>query len=74
MIYLILLLFGLANLLPWNIFITATDYFVQYKLNTTESFNTTYQKNFTLYVGIIGQTTNVIMNLFNIMISLGGLV
>lgn len=25
MIYLILLLFGIASLLPWNIFITATD-------------------------------------------------
>jgi len=72
LIYMILLLFGVANLLPWNVFITATDYFVDYKLNTNETFNTTYQIKFTFYVGIVSQTTNVLMNLFNIIISLGG--
>ena len=68
----ILLLFGVANLLPWNVFITATDYFEDYKLNANETFNTTYQTKFTFYVGIVSQTTNVLMNLFNIIISLGG--
>ena len=47
-------------------------YFVKYKLNTNESYNATYRSNFTYYVGIVGQTTNVIMNLFNILVSFGG--
>lgn len=66
------LLFGIANLLPWNIFITATDYFVSYKLNTTESANASYPGNFVFAVGTVGQVTNVLMNLVNIFIPFGG--
>lgn len=72
LIYIVFLLFGIAILLPWNIFITATDYFVDYKLNTTASMNETYRQDFTFYVGVIGQTTNVIMNFVNIIVSFGG--
>jgi hypothetical protein len=71
-VYGIFLLFGIAILLPWNIFITATDYFVNYKLNTTSSQNATYRGDFTFYVGLVGQVTNVVMNLVNILISFGG--
>ena len=101
-VYGVVLLFGIATLLPWNIFITATDvnalfsfakkihlfkyflikiycfffcyfkYFVNYKLNTNESMSAWYRNDFTFYVGIVGQTTNVLMNLINICISFGG--
>ncbi len=71
-VYAIFLLFGIAILLPWNIFITATGYFVDYKLDTNSSRNSTYRNDFTFYVGIVGQVTNVAMNLVNILISFGG--
>ena len=71
LVYCIVLLFGIATLLPWNIFITATSYFVDYKLNTTETnVSTWYRKDFTYWTGIIGQATNVLMNLINIIISI----
>lgn len=71
-VYIVFLLFGIANLLPWNVFITASDYFVDYKLNTTASQNASYPRNFLFAVGTVGQVTNVLMNLMNIFISLGG--
>jgi equilibrative nucleoside transporter 1/2/3 len=71
-IYIVFLLFGVATLLPWNVFITAEDYFVKYKLNTNASRNASYATNFTLIVGSIGQFTNVIMNIFNILVTFGG--
>jgi len=71
-VYVIFLLFGIATLLPWNIFITATDYFVKFKLNTNESANSTYRNNFVFAVGTVGQFTNVAMNLFNILVVFGG--
>ena len=72
LVYIIFLLFGIASLLPWNIFITATSYFIDFKLNTNESFNATYRTDFTFYVGVVGQTTNVIINLINILVTFGG--
>lgn len=72
-VYGIFLLFGIAVLLPWNIFITATDYFVKFKLNDTEhGKNAYYTQNFTFIVGLVGQMTNVIMNLVNILATFGG--
>jgi hypothetical protein len=71
-VYAIFLLFGIAILLPWNIFITATGYFVDYKLDTNTSRNATYREDFTFYVGLVGQVTNVVMNLVNILITFGG--
>lgn len=71
-IYFIFLLFGIATLLPWNVFINSESYFTQYKLNTSISFNETYRRDFTLIVGTIGQSTNVLMNVFNIVVNLGG--
>lgn len=71
-IFMIFLLYGIATLLPWNVFITAEDYFVKYKLNTNISANATYRRDFTFIVGSIGQGTNVVMNIFNILITFGG--
>lgn len=71
-IYFIFLLFGIATLLPWNVFINSDAYFTQYKLNTNESANATYRLDFTLIVGSIGQSTNVLMNIINILVNFGG--
>lgn len=71
-IYIVFLLFGIATLLPWNVFITAEDYFVKYKLDVNGSRNATYRTNFTFIVGSIGQFTNVIMNIVNILFTFGG--
>lgn len=60
-IWAILFLYGVSALLPWNIFITANDYFVNEKLNTSVSFNSTYRNKFTFITAIIGQTTNLIV-------------
>lgn len=37
LVYLIFLLHGIGVLLPWNMFITARSYFVDYKLNSSLS-------------------------------------
>lgn len=71
-IYFIFIIFGIAILLPWNVFINAEDYFVKYKLDVNGSRNASYRTDFTFIVGSIGQSTNVLMNVFNIMISFGG--
>ncbi|RNA20727.1 equilibrative nucleoside transporter 1-like [Brachionus plicatilis] len=72
-VYTIMLFFGIGCLLPWNVFITATSYFIDYKLNSTNlDPNSTYIKDFEFYISNIGQITNVLMNFVNIFISFGG--
>jgi hypothetical protein len=71
-VYAIFLMYGIAILLPWNIFITATEYFVDFKLNTNTSRNATYRTDFTFYIGLVGQVTNAAMNIGNILITFGG--
>ncbi|CAF0906783.1 unnamed protein product [Brachionus calyciflorus] len=71
--YIVMMLFGVGCLLPWNVFINAIPYFVDYKLNTTALNETsTYRTDFGFYITNLGQLTNVIMNLVNIFISFGG--
>lgn len=71
-VYSVFVLYGIAILLPWNVFINAEDYFIKYKLNTPASYNSTYRINFTIIVGSIGQYTNVLVNIFNILVTFGG--
>jgi solute carrier family 29 (equilibrative nucleoside transporter), member 1/2/3 len=71
-VYAVFLLFGVATLLPWNIFLNATDYFIDYKLNTAESYNAQYRKNFTFITGMIGQVTNIAINIMNVFVACGG--
>ena len=47
-------------------------YFVDYKLNVSGSFNASYRSDFVFYIGTIGQTTNVLMNVANIFARFGG--
>lgn len=72
LVYLIMMLFGVGCLLPWNVFITADPYFTEYKLNTNTTFNSAIRKDFSFYIGNLGQLTNVLMNLVNIFINFGG--
>lgn len=65
-VYITFLILGVAILLPWNIFITCQDYFVQYKLNTNTSYNASYTQNFVGIVGAIGQWTNVFVIILNV--------
>ncbi|VUZ40866.1 unnamed protein product [Hymenolepis diminuta] len=65
MAYLFFILHGIGFLLPWNVFINAKDYFVDYKLNTTISEKADYRINFLGYIGIASQFPNLIMAAFN---------
>jgi solute carrier family 29 (equilibrative nucleoside transporter), member 1/2/3 len=72
-IFLILVLHGVGTLTPWNMFITAKDYFVDYKLspNYTGQADTGYAQNYMAYVGFASQIPNVIFNWMNIFVNLG---
>ena len=73
-VYFILLLHGIGTLLPWNMFITANDYFVN-KLNVTNEFNETtsvYTKNFLSFVGIASKLPNVAIQAINFIIAPAG--
>ncbi|XP_021968310.1 equilibrative nucleoside transporter 3 isoform X2 [Folsomia candida] len=72
-VYLILIIHGVGTLMPWNMFITAKAYFVDYKLSKgytgTES---EYANNFMPYLGFASQIPNVFFNWLNIFIQIGG--
>lgn len=63
--YIFLFIHGVGFLLPWNVFINAREYFVDYKLNTTISRNSDYRINFVSYLGICAQLPNLIMAALN---------
>lgn len=73
LIFFILVLHGIGTLTPWNMFITAKSYFVDYKLseNYTGQNNTEYIANFMPYVSFASQVPNVIFNWANIFVNLG---
>lgn len=58
--------------MPWNMFITAKSYFVNYKLSETYTNQTSeYAGNFLQYLGFASQIPNVIFNWMNIFVNLG---
>lgn len=67
-VYFIFVIHGIGVLMPWNMFITANDYFVNYKLapNTnvtgTEVEKTVYQNYFLGLLGFVAQIPTVIIN------------
>lgn len=73
LIFFILVLHGIGTLTPWNMFITAKDYFVKYKLseNYTGSANMEYAANFMPYIGFASQVPNLFFNWMNIFVNLG---
>ncbi|XP_055923967.1 equilibrative nucleoside transporter 1 isoform X2 [Eupeodes corollae] len=74
LVFLIFMLHGLGTLMPWNMFITAKSYFVEFKLNTTltTSEDSTYSTNFLAYIGFASQIPNVIFNWLNVFVNMGG--
>lgn len=70
----ILIIHGIGTLLPWNMFITADDYFKEkLTINQTE-FNVTsirelpYKDNFMNYITISSKLPNVIIQAMNFLI------
>lgn len=58
--------------MPWNMFITAKSYFVDYKLSVGYTgVNSTYAANFLPYIGFASQIPNVVFNWMNIFVNLG---
>lgn len=76
LVFFIFILHGLGTLMPWNMFITAKSYFVDFKLDTSgaeESDQTlNYATNFLPYMGFASQVPNVVFNWLNIFVNLGG--
>lgn len=73
LIFLILVLHGIGTLTPWNMFITAKDYFVNYKLSEsyTGQNSTVLAASFMPYIGFASQIPNVLFNWMNIFVNLG---
>lgn len=68
-VYIIFIVHGIGVLMPWNMFITANDYFVNYKLAPSTNGTTTdggektvYQNYFLGVLGFVAQIPTVIIN------------
>lgn len=73
LVYLTFLLHGIGTLMPWNMFITAKAYFVDYKLSKNYTgFESDYVTNFMPYLGFAAQVPNFIFNWLNIFVQIGG--
>ncbi|KAB7507850.1 Equilibrative nucleoside transporter 1 [Armadillidium nasatum] len=72
LVFLTLVLHGVGTLMPWNMFITAKNYFVNYKLGTATVDASEYTTNFLPYLGYASQVPNVLFNWINIFVQLGG--
>lgn len=69
----ILIIHGLGTLMPWNMFITAKSYFVDFKLVSPDANITSpYASNFMQYMGFASQIPNLIFNWLNIFVHMGG--
>lgn len=74
LVFLIFMLHGIGTLTPWNMFITAKSYFVEFKLNVngTDESTEEYRDHFLSYIGVASQVPNVICNALNIFVQFGG--
>ncbi|VDL63449.1 unnamed protein product [Hymenolepis diminuta] len=63
--YTFFLLHGCGFLLPWNVFMNAKQYYINYKLNTTISKNADYRNNFLIYITMAAQFPYLIMAAWN---------
>lgn len=68
-VYWILLIHGVGTLMPWNMFITANSYFVDYKLGGKD---TEYGRNFLSYMGICAQVPNLVLQFINLFVKIQG--
>ncbi|XP_065318730.1 equilibrative nucleoside transporter 3-like [Gordionus sp. m RMFG-2023] len=72
LVYIIMLIHGIGVLIPWNMFINANSYFVDYKLNPNVTGTHEYKDNFISYLGITSQLPNVLLNGMNLFLQFGG--
>nr|CAG4643995.1 EOG090X076T [Lepidurus arcticus] len=73
LVYMTLILHGIGTLMPWNMFITANDYFVKYKLSEDYTgVKSEYASNFLAYLGFAAQIPNVFFSWINIFVQIGG--
>jgi len=74
-VYIIFLIHGIGNLMPWNMYITAGDYYTVYKLNinmTDPSENDQlrhYRDKFMSYASISSQIPNLLFNGLNLFLA-----
>lgn len=68
-----LILHGIGTLMPWNMFITAKAYFVDYKLSDDYTgVVSEHRGNFIAYLGFASQIPNLLFNWLNIFVQMGG--
>ncbi|XP_077286740.1 equilibrative nucleoside transporter 2 [Arctopsyche grandis] len=73
LVYLTLLLHGIGTLTPWNMFITAKAYFVDYKFSPSYTGAILpYSDHFVTYLSLCSQLPNVLFNWINIFIEIKG--
>ncbi|XP_015920528.1 equilibrative nucleoside transporter 3 [Parasteatoda tepidariorum] len=73
LLFLILILHGVGTLMPWNMFITARSYFVDFKLKVNDTASTEeYREHFLSYLGVASQVPNVMCNALNIFVQFSG--
>ncbi|CAL1546224.1 unnamed protein product [Lymnaea stagnalis] len=73
-VYIVMIIHGIAILIPWNMFINAKAYFENYKLQSNQSSPALidYRTNFMSYIGMASQFPNFLMNIINIFVQCGG--
>lgn len=73
LVFITFLVHGIATLLPWNMFITAISYFINYKLSSDYiGSDFAYLGIFMQLLTFCSQIPNVLFNWFNIFVPLGG--
>ncbi|XP_068984794.1 NADPH-dependent diflavin oxidoreductase 1 isoform X4 [Bombus flavifrons] len=72
-VFCIMILHGIGILMPWNMFITAKNYFVNYKLSEEYTgIQSNYATNFLAYLGFAAQIPNLLFNWLNVFMQFGG--
>ncbi|GMR38734.1 hypothetical protein PMAYCL1PPCAC_08929, partial [Pristionchus mayeri] len=73
LVYFVLLLNGLGVLLPWNMFMTiAPQYYVTYWFTGPNGTSTDYSVQFMATSGLVAQVPNLLVNIVNIFLVIGG--
>jgi equilibrative nucleoside transporter 1/2/3 len=66
-VYSILVMLGVGTVLPWNTFLNANDYYVNYKLSDTPTVDMSpYRSNFASFIGMFAAGANLIIQVVNI--------
>lgn len=66
LIYFTLVLHGVGALIPWNIIVTAKEYFVDYKLASDSS----YKLHFLPFITVAAQVPNLLFNWINVFVKI----